>query len=72
MNIDIIILDDWEGLYINGQLVDEGHSINLRTVLKKLAKEYNFTFRSHCASPELEDKIQQVGSLPKNLDEVEL
>jgi hypothetical protein len=71
MTIDIVTLDDWEGLYINGKLVDEDHSIRLDTVLKKLAREYKFTFRSRYVSPEFEEKIHEVGNLPENLDEVE-
>jgi len=30
MKITIAMGHDWEGLYIDGQLADEGHSINLR------------------------------------------
>lgn len=26
---------DWEGLYINGELVEEGHSLNWRRVISK-------------------------------------
>lgn len=29
-------LNDWVGLYIDGELVDEGHSIDLREVLRYL------------------------------------
>lgn len=35
-NITILSTDDWSGLYYNGELIDEGHSINLYSVLKKL------------------------------------
>jgi hypothetical protein len=28
--------DDWQGVYVNDELIDEGHSINLFRVMKKL------------------------------------
>jgi hypothetical protein len=34
--IDIITLDDWEGVYLDGKLIDQGHSLDLREVLTTL------------------------------------
>lgn len=31
--------DDWEGLYVNGQLIDEGHSLYWSHVIKKLIQK---------------------------------
>ena len=33
--------DDWEGLYINGVLVDEGHRVRLEDVMCRLGIHYN-------------------------------
>lgn len=55
--------EDWEGLYIDGKLVDEDHHLQLKDVLKLLGydvvvKECNF------------DWICDRGLLPDNLDDV--
>jgi len=36
MNLTYINAGDWEGLYIDGALAEEGHSINWSDVLPKL------------------------------------
>lgn len=33
-----VIWDDWMGLYLNGELLTEGHSFNTSDVIKKLIK----------------------------------
>jgi len=42
----LLISDDWEGLYINGKLVEEGHTLNQGYSrikhFTKLAKTYDF------------------------------
>ena len=39
-NIVFICADDWEGMYINGELIAEGHSIEKNTVLTALSIEF--------------------------------
>jgi hypothetical protein len=31
--IRVVLADDWEGLYIDGEIIDQGHSLNIRDVL---------------------------------------
>ena len=42
----LLIADDWEGLYVNGRLVEEGHTLNEGNsrikYFTKLAKQYKF------------------------------
>jgi hypothetical protein len=56
--------DDWQGLYINGKLVEEGHNIPLDEIFKYLGIEG----RSITVNDEW---LQEQGRLPENLDEVE-
>lgn len=35
----VTLSDDWEGLYIDGELIEEGHSINYESVLKSMIKQ---------------------------------
>jgi len=51
---------DWEGIYIDGKLVEEGHSLDPRTVLE--AADVPFTHR--------ETDLKELGSLPENLEDV--
>lgn len=39
IRIRILNVEDWQGLYVNGILVDEGHSINLKQAIEKLIPE---------------------------------
>lgn len=36
MKVNIVSVEDWEALYIDGKLVDEGHSLDLVEVLRLL------------------------------------
>lgn len=54
---------DWEGLYLDGRLVVEGHSLSWWQVLSAIRIEYDM---SECD----ETWINDVGRLPENLDDV--
>lgn len=43
LKVDLVSSDegDWEGMYINDVLVEEGHSLDLGNVLTLLGIEYN-------------------------------
>ena len=48
--MDVLILNseegDWEGLFIDGELIDQGHTLgegNSATYLLEKAEEYKFT-----------------------------
>lgn len=56
--------DDWEGLYIDGKLVLENHSLEPRQVLDKLGIKYE---RRDADAEWLAD----TGNLPQDLKDVE-
>ena len=61
--------DDWEGMYINGELVTENHNIDGRDVIEILAK------RGLISGSVVEvdmDWLDEIGRLPTSLSEVKL
>jgi hypothetical protein len=56
--------DDWEGLYLDGKLVDEGHHVRLGDIFRHLGIAFNVIY------PDME-WLGERGNLPQNLDEVE-
>jgi len=66
--ITILSTDDWQGLYYNGKLLDEGHSINLRDVLRQLG--YHIEYIGVDDPEEFENYFGS--SCPNTLDEVKL
>lgn len=49
---------DWIGLYIDGKLVRDGHSIDERMMLEFLSAEFDFTYEVGTADQEwLEENI---------------
>ena len=68
---------DWEGFFINGRLVDEGHELgegNSRTFLLRMAEKYNFTSKD-LVIDEVTDEddalIEKIGAFPPDLKEFE-
>jgi len=63
--------DDWEGLYIDGELFEEGHSIHWSRLLQKLIEKgvdlskYKLTSFPRYLTEEDGDELG--GSLPKKL-----
>ena len=66
LQVHVIRCDEWEGVYVNGRLDDENHSIGTRDL--PLGKP--MTLQLIDASPALEDYVMEQGRLPKTLDEV--
>ena len=64
-----ISADDWCGLYMDDELLEEGHDIQWDWILEKLLNGTNiYTFESH--SQEAYKCIEALGRCPKNLSEV--
>lgn len=55
--------NDWEGIYLDGKLVDQGHSLDLVQTLKRLGIDVRVVEPSH-------DWLMSRGRLPDTLDEV--
>ena len=73
----IIESDDWEGLFINGKLVEEGHSLNQGEsrikYFKKISKIYNFDIENlyeFYIEEDDEDYLYKNGSFPLNINEL--
>ena len=78
MNKAILIqADDWEGLFINGRLVEEGHTLhegNSRVkYFSQLSKDYDFNLdemKELWITDEDDEILYQYGSFPLTLDEL--
>ena len=72
--IDFVFVygDDWEGLYANGRLVLEGHSIYFADVISYLLddKVGPYQIRSYDSRPADWEWLEERGSLPKLLSKV--
>ncbi len=73
----LIKADDWEGLFVDGKLVDEGHALNQGygriKYFKELAKEYNFDINEmdeFYVTEEYEDYLCDAGEFHENLSDV--
>ena len=68
MHIHFMEADDWVGLYIDGDLVMEGHSLRIKDVVKTVAPDVKITESWHEGGddPYLSWKT---GSCPKELPE---
>lgn len=64
---------DWEGIFIDGKRIDEGHTLgegNSRTFLLKMSEKYKFTSNDviECEiNDDDEEKLQKYGQFPKEL-----
>ncbi len=74
----LIQADDWEGLFTNGKLVKEGHSLNEGTsrikFLIQLSKKYNFNLeelKEVWVEDEDNEYLNRYGGFPDNLSELQ-
>lgn len=56
--------DDWEGVYINGELAAEGHSISAQDLADVLSLEFQSIYVSN------EWLGDEVGNLPENINDI--
>lgn len=76
MRVVILEVDDWTALYINGEKVEENHSLNVTFVLEHIAERFGdipgtFKFESYFAEPD-QDVIDEGGVYyPDQLKDVE-
>lgn len=78
MNDAILIeADDWEGLFVNGKLVDEGHTLNEGMSRTKyfinLSEKYNFKLKEmkeKYIDEKDEDELYRIGCFPNSLDQL--
>lgn len=63
--IQIVFSNDWEALYCDGILLEEGHSLNVRDILEKL----DYKVETFSATEKLEDLLLTVGYSPQHFDD---
>jgi hypothetical protein len=63
--INVVSADDWYGLYIDGKLVTENHSLRWSDVLQALGIKYNWDAVD-------EEWMEEHGRLPENFKDVKL
>lgn len=56
---------DWEGLYVDGKLIDEGHSMRLDTILSNMGMQVTLVTLD-------QDWLEDAGRLPKDYSDVKL
>jgi len=78
MNKAILLeAEDWEGLFINGKLIQEGHTLNEDTSRIKyfieLSKKYSFNLdelKELCVTEEDEETLMDCGNFPQDINEL--
>ena len=63
IKVNYIASDDWKGLYINGKLAIEGHSIHVFDLLKTLEKRELLKFTHNEIN---ENYLENIGAFPEN------
>jgi len=67
---------DWEGLFIDGKLIDQGHTLgegNAATYLLEKPEEYNFSSKnieSCCVTQEDDEYLMKFGGFPSQLSKL--
>jgi len=76
MKVLILSGQDWQGLYINGNLIDEGHVLGeggATTYLLEKSEEYNFTskdVKQSYVTDEDEQYLMEFGCFPSEQKEL--
>jgi len=71
MKIALVQGDEWQGLYLDGKLVLENHSLSARHVLEKLRDHSDDIQELSCLIVD-EEWLDGQGSLPERLSDVEV
>ena len=73
----IVNSDDWQGLFIEGKLIDEGHSLGegygITKYLKAQSKKYKFSIddiKEAYVTDEYEEYLYDHGSFHTNIEDV--
>lgn len=69
-NIDIIIGDDWEGIYFNGELFAENHTLSIHSVIAVMLRlvEYDKVILNRHTIDQ--DYMEELSELPNNFEEI--
>ncbi len=64
VDVVLVYVNDWTGIYFNGVLQDEGHSVNWLSIMEKLTNKTVLSFKYLEVD---EDWLEWERSLPPNL-----
>jgi hypothetical protein len=74
----IVNSDDWQGLFVDGKLIDEGHTLGeglgILVYLQEKADEFNFNLKEikqAWVTEEYEEYLYDMGSFHKDLKDVQ-
>lgn len=68
IKINYVTGDDWQGLYIDGELIEENHSIRITDLLEMLEDRRLLTFDYH----EVDQRyLEDLGNLPDSFDDID-
>lgn len=69
-NIDIIVAEDWKGIYFNGELFTNGHTLSTDSVIAVMLHlvEYDKVILNRHTIDQ--DYMEELGELPENLKEI--
>lgn len=65
-NIVLMNADDWQGLYINGELVEEDHKIDLVDAFDRFDIDSFSSLETHCVNQEW---IEDAGCFPDDIED---
>lgn len=77
--MEVIVLStqsgDWEGLYVNGKLIFQGHSISDNGInyLWKMSEQYNFSrkdIKYKEADDQDEESVETSGNFPEKIKDL--
>ena len=68
IDIKYVAGDDWQGLYIDGGLVEENHSIRIIDLLEMLEGRGVLTFDYHEVN---QGYLEDLGNLPDKFDDID-
>lgn len=67
--VTILQADDWTAMYIGDERVDEGHSLQINAVVRRLQGVGTFEFRYDYIDGDDYERLLQVGRFPESLTE---
>lgn len=69
-NIDIIVADDWEGIYFNGELFAEHHTLSTHSIIAVMLRlvEYDKVILNRHTIDQ--DYMEELSELPNNFEEI--
>jgi hypothetical protein len=66
----VVSLDDWQALYVNGEVVTQGHTLNLEHTINYVLEQHGMKpVLFKYGTPEFEEECHESGRLPDVIPE---